>query len=675
VSGAWRVFRRELRGYLATPWVACVAIAFLLLTGLTFFITTDGTREATLRFWFPNLAFVLLVTLPVVTSRTLAEERRNRHLDLLLTRPVDPLGIVVGKWLAVSALFVAFLVPTLVYAGFLGAWGQPDWPPLVASYAGAILSIGLFSAVGTLMSAATPTSVAAGLASFAVLVMLQLANSLPVFRSVSFEDHLDSFARGAPRLSDILYFGSGTVLCLLLAASWETARTVLARARRIVLPGLMIGASVAANMAVIPVDKAFDVTSAGKYSLTPATRDVLRNFGKQALITSFDEAHTTRAKDTQLLLEQYHRAASKVRYNLLDFRRHQGEASQLGVSDNGQAVVQVGERREVVDPPIELYITSALQRLARARPQTVCATTGHGEKVLDDDGPAGFDHARDAIEANGVTTRSVDLTVDQTIPPDCTIVALFGPRTPLRAPEVAALLQYLKNDGKMLVLRDPEGPDLDDLTAPYGLRLLPGVVVDPKRGVASDPRALVVNRFPTEAPIVNDVNAAVFVTAGGVTTAASEEEGLTVAKVLESSEAGWLELDPTTGRYEPEKGDRGGPIVMGGAADLSKLAPGESRVPTGGPSIARTRLLVIADVDWATNYLLPELDNRKLLGNAVNWLAGEENLVAVRGDDPDLRRLVLTAHNRAVMGWVSIGGLPGLAVVYGAGLWFKRRRQ
>ena len=114
MKGTWRVARREYRAYLGTPWCYGVAVAFLALTGITFFVVTDAAREASLRLWFPNLAFVNLVTIPVVTSRTLAEEKRTRHLDVLLAGPVTPAGIVVGKWLAVQALFVSFLLPTLV---------------------------------------------------------------------------------------------------------------------------------------------------------------------------------------------------------------------------------------------------------------------------------------------------------------------------------------------------------------------------------------------------------------------------------------------------------------------------------------------------------------------------------------------------------------------------------
>ncbi|HEX3604923.1 MAG TPA: ABC transporter permease subunit, partial [Candidatus Dormibacteraeota bacterium] len=170
MTGTLRVARRELRAAVSTPTTYLVAVAFLALTGITFFVVADGAREASLRFWFPNLGFVLLVTVPILTSRSIADEWRSRHLDVLLSRPISPAALVLGKWLAAVAVVLALLVPTLVYSLFLAAWGRPDWPPIVASYLGAGLCVALFCAVGTMCSALTPTAVVAGLTSFALLV-------------------------------------------------------------------------------------------------------------------------------------------------------------------------------------------------------------------------------------------------------------------------------------------------------------------------------------------------------------------------------------------------------------------------------------------------------------------------------------------------------------------------
>jgi ABC-type transport system involved in multi-copper enzyme maturation permease subunit len=681
--GTLRVARREFRGYLLAPWTYGVAVAFLALTGVTFFVVTDGSREASLRFWFPNLAFVLLVTVPILTSRLVAEEWRSRHLDILLARPIAPAGLVVGKWLAAVGFLLTLLAPTLVYPFFLAAWGNPDWPPLVASYLGAVLLVGLFCAVGTMASALTQTSVAAGLGAFALLVVGQLATSVPALQGVSYQRPLEGFARGAPSLEDAIYFASGTVAALVVAAGWQSFRRrvpgplSLAGARLLALPALALLASVAVNLMPVPVGARLDLTSTGRFTLSKTSREVLRNVRTGARITAFAPEGTGEARDAQVLLDQFERANRRIGTRVIDFAKYQGEALRLGANDDGEVVVEVGERKEVSAPLVEGLITSSLQRLARGRPQTVCALEGHGERPLDSDAPGGYQRARAAIERNGVEAKGLDLTVAEEIPTWCTILALIGARAPLLENEVRLIDAFLHGGGRMLVMRDPDGPDLDAITRPWGMSLLSGLVVDPDRGVSGDPTALLVNDFPTASPVSKDVDGVQMVGAGGVAKLTDvNDPALTVTPVLRSSEPSWLEQDTAVAHYEPDKGDQGGPVVLGGAADRSEVLPtGETRVGSGGPSIKRTRLLVYADAEWAANAFIGVLANERLLANGVNWLAGEEDLVAVPGQDPDLRRLELTSSRRRVMGVLSIGAIPALALGAGVAVWLRRRRR
>ncbi|HYT39847.1 MAG TPA: DUF4350 domain-containing protein, partial [Acidimicrobiia bacterium] len=395
-------------------------------------------------------------------------------------------------------------------------------------------------------------------------------------------------------------------------------------------------------------------------------------------VTAFAPEGTAQARDAEVLLAQFRRANSNIHTRVLDFAKAQGEALRLDAQDDGEVVVEVGDRKEVVAPLIEQLVTSALQRLARGKPQTLCGLAGNGERELDSELPEGFERARETVERNGITTRRLDLTVATAIPADCTILALVAPTAALLPNEIQLLDAYLANNGRMLILSEPGGPNLDALTTRWGLRLLPGVVFDPERDVAGDPTSLLVNDFPTDSPVSKRVDGAALVTAGGITTAASEDAGLTVSRVMQSSPRSWLDLNPaaTPPAYEPDKGDRGGPIVLAGAADRSEVkAGGETRLSTGGPSIARTRLLAFADADWASNAFLDRLANARLLANGLNWLAGEEDLVAVGGVDPDLRRLDLTPSQRRLMGIGSIGAMPAVVLLVGAGVWLRRRRR
>jgi hypothetical protein len=566
---------------------------------------------------------------------------------------------------------------------FLATWGNPDWPPIVASYLGALLLVGLFCSIGTLASALTPTTVAAGLGAFALLVVAQLANNVPALHGLSFQPHLEGFARGAPGLEDIVYFVSGIVAPLVLAGAWQALRRlgVTAQAggrlRAAVLPAAVLAVTVLFNLVPIPASARVDFTKSKRFSLSKQSKEVLRNV-KQAAVTAFAPENSSQGRDAEVLLAQFRRANSNVRTRVLDFAKAQGEALRLGAQDDGEVVVEIGERKEVVAPVIEQTITSALQRLARPKAQVLCGLEGNGERRLDSEAPQGFQLARLVAERNGISTRGLDLTVAKTIPEDCTILAMVAPTAALLPDEIQLVNDFLAANGKMLLMSEPGGANLDAITTRWGLRLLPGVVFDPPRALAGDPTSLLVNDFPSESPVSKGVDTAGFVTAGGITTAASEDAGLSVARVLQSSQQSWLELNPanTPATFEADKGDRGGPVVLAGAADRSEVkAGGENRVSGGGASIARTRMLVFTDADWASNAFVDRLANGRLLANGLNWLAGEEDLVAIGGVDPDLRRLDLTPSQRTAMGIGSIGAIPAVVLLVGAGVWFRRRRR
>ncbi|HKY76811.1 MAG TPA: DUF4350 domain-containing protein [Acidimicrobiia bacterium] len=684
LKGTLRIARRELRAYLVAPWAYGVAATFLVLTGTIFFVVADGSREASLRFWFPNLAFVLIVTVPIVTSRLVAEEWRSRHLDILLARPIAPAALVVGKWLAAVGFFLLLLAATLVYPVFLATWGEPDWLPIVASYLGALLLVAVFCAVGTMTSAVTPTAVAAGLGAFAVLVVGQLANNVPALQGLSFQPHLESFSRGAPGLEDTIYFISAMAAPLVVAAGWQTIRRRGAsplrggKARAAALPALVLAATFALNLVPIPATARVDLTASGRYTLSDESKSVLKNVKAKTVVTAFAPENSPQSRDAEVLLAQFRGANPNIRTRVLDFAKAQGEALRLGAQDDGEVVVEIGERKEVVAPVIEQTISSALIRLVRRAPQTLCGLEGNGERQLDGESPQGLQLARLTAERNGIATRGLDLTVADSIPADCTILVMAAPTIALLPNEIQLINDWMTKNGKMLLLSEPGGPNLDAITTKWGLRLLPGIVFDPPRASAGDPTSLLVNDFPTESPVAQDVPRAGFVTSGGITTAASEDTGLTVAKVLQSSDQSWLELNPATtpATYEEDKGDRGGPVVLGGAADRSEAKlTGETRLPGDKPSIARTRLLAFADADWASNAYLESLANDRLLINSFNWLASEEDLVAIPGVDPDLRRLELTPSQRRTMGIGSIGAIPATVLLAGAAVWLRRRRR
>ena len=136
----WLVFRREFAAYFATPVAAVYLIVFLALAaGMTFLVSGFFERgQADLSgffFWHPWLYLVLM---PAIAMRLWAEERRSGTIEILMTLPVAPWQIVVGKWLAAWAFALLALVLTTPLWITVNVLGSPDNGVILSSYVGSM---------------------------------------------------------------------------------------------------------------------------------------------------------------------------------------------------------------------------------------------------------------------------------------------------------------------------------------------------------------------------------------------------------------------------------------------------------------------------------------------------------------------------------------------------------
>ena len=229
----WLVFKREFAAYFATPVAAVFLIVFLALAaGLTFFMTGFFDRgQADLSgffFWHP---WLFLVLMPAIAMRLWAEERRSGTIEILMTLPVSPWQIVLGKWLAAwafAALALALTTPIWITVNILGS---PDNGVIFTSYIGSWLMAGAFLALAAAISALTKSQVLAFIGATAVSFLFVMAGfdlviaavrswAPPVIvdavRSMSFLGQFQRIAEGVLELPSIIFFVSLIVFCLWL---------------------------------------------------------------------------------------------------------------------------------------------------------------------------------------------------------------------------------------------------------------------------------------------------------------------------------------------------------------------------------------------------------------------------------------------------------------------------
>jgi ABC-2 type transport system permease protein len=230
------VFRREFAGYFSTPIAAVFLIVFLgMATGLTFFVASFFDRaQADMSAFFLWHPWLYLVLMPAIGMRLWAEERRSGTIELLMTLPVQPWQLVLGKWLAAWVFAGLALLLTMPLWATVNYLGSPDNGVIVASYLGSWLMAGAFLAISAAVSALTKNQVLAFIGAVVVGFLFVMAGFdlvlsavkpwapqiiVQAISSMSFIGHFQRITDGVLEVPALIFF-----ISLIAFALWLNVR-------------------------------------------------------------------------------------------------------------------------------------------------------------------------------------------------------------------------------------------------------------------------------------------------------------------------------------------------------------------------------------------------------------------------------------------------------------------
>ena len=246
MRGTLAIYRREMLSLWITPLAWVILVAFLLLQGISFYLLVQHFTNMTnlsidsgpVQAYFGQsifLVFSLLIICPALTMRLFAEERRSGNIEALMTLPVTPTAVVMGKYLATLSTYALMWLPTLLYIVILRKTGEVSWPVVGASYIG-VFGVGAgYLAIGILMSAMSRSQLLAAILTVLVifgLFMMGIGEYIfppgivrDVCSHVSVLRQMDDFSKGLVDLRRIVFDLSLTVLPLFLTVrvvdSWR----------------------------------------------------------------------------------------------------------------------------------------------------------------------------------------------------------------------------------------------------------------------------------------------------------------------------------------------------------------------------------------------------------------------------------------------------------------------
>ncbi len=226
----WVIARREAFSMFLSPlaWIILAVIqtiiGYMFLTNLdNFFLlqpqliqiaNTPGVTDIVVTPLMQVAAIILLMVMPLMTMRSLAEEKRNRTLSLLVSAPLGMIEIVLGKFFGL-VLFILVLVSMLMLMPlslYLGT--SPDGGKLLSIYLGMLLLLSAFAAIGLYLSSLTENPTIAAVSTFGVLLMLwiidwigaSVGDGQSVLAYLSILQHHQSMLEGVFESGDIFYY-------------------------------------------------------------------------------------------------------------------------------------------------------------------------------------------------------------------------------------------------------------------------------------------------------------------------------------------------------------------------------------------------------------------------------------------------------------------------------------
>lgn len=413
-----------------------------------------------------------------------------------------------------------------------------------------------------------------------------------------------------------------------------------------------------------------DWTAGNRNSLTQASRRVLDALDDGPITFEAYIYPGPRRAEVETKLTRYTRASSRIHLEFLDPGHHPQQVRALGIGDSGALQVRYAGRSQTVTEFGEASVTNALQKLSVAKDQWVVFLSGHGERSPDDENNGGYSELAAALDAQGLTTRRLNIAEAAAIPDNAALLVIASPQHELLPGEIEMIRDYVKRGGALLWADDPgERYGLDALARDLGVQWQRGTLIYPdfrELGTGHPAIALVAN-YPNTPITENLTEIGLFPYAGALARTGQSDWHHDV--FLRSSTRSWLEtgaLDSSSLTFEPDQGDQRGPLDMG-------LALTRAVDTDNGKQLQR--VAVVADSNFMANGHFNQLGNRPLALAMFQWLGYRDAQIAVDVAKAPDTRLQLTPSQVSGFWWFY--GLILPAVLLGAGLlrWSRRRRR
>lgn len=699
------IYKKELQSYFHSFLGALFIGVMLLLLGIYFAVYNLFMGYPYIGYALSSVVFLFLISFPILTMRILAEERRQKTDQLILTSPVSVSSIVIGKFLALATIFAVSVAIISLYPLILSVFGTVAFGE---SYL-AVLGFFLFGlaciAIGIFISSLTESQMIAAVLTFGVLflgyIMSGICNMISatgnlltkILSAFDMVSRFDALLNGYLQLSSIVYYLSIVVLFLIFTVQSIQKRRYQVSTKNISMSAysstvVVISAALTVLLNVLVLElpskyTAFDMTTNKLYSLTNETQAMVKALDEDINIyVLVNEEQADELLDATLNTYKDLNTHIKVSYvdpavNPKFFTQYTSDS----VTYN--SIIVEGSRRSKVIDYSSIYeseidystytsavtgydgegqLTSAISYVTTDDMPKIYMLEGHGEVSFD----VSF---LSAIEKENVDYEIINLLNYDKIPDDAMCVVINAPSEDLSDEDTKKMLDYMNEGGNVLLISSYTGRELvnfNSLLDFYGVSVSRGLIIEGNKNYYYGR-----NPFYLLPDIVyDDITASaynsgsyVFVPeAQGLTV--SEREDTEVTTLLSSSNESYVRDDISGSEsYEKQENDMEGPFAIG--VKCVKTLEDKSS----------------AAIIYSSQYLFTEGTdsmvagtNSKLFSGSLGSMVSHESSISIPVKSYEASYLILTENQIILLSLLTVIAIPFAFLISGFVIWFRRRK-
>lgn len=434
----------------------------------------------------------------------------------------------------------------------------------------------------------------------------------------------------------------------------------------------------------------WDVTKDKQHTLSANTIEFLGALDRKVQLTAFFVG--TPPKYLQDLFKEYERTSNGfVTTEIIDPIEQVAYAAKFGNVINSQeqkVIVQSGSNRKDVDfsqnPLSEELLTNAIASASRAE-KTVYFLTGHGEYSAQNEENTGLSKFAQLLADNNIISKPLMLGISQSIPEDCDVLIIAGPKTELSKDEEALITAYLLAGGDALFLIEhtfvttpdktlsadqlTKNPDLNSILNKWGLNVEADIVVDITNYVGEDVGSPATKNYQRHKAITEGLDYTFYIRPRSITLLENRSPNTKHAVIASTASTtnSWAETNRNLEIRFDKGTDTAGPIPFSYVVIDEKNA---ANMKSGKTS--DTRLIVFTDADFLTNVYIDQYSNAQMGLNVVNWLSELDYKPFLGDKKMTVERLDLTSkQKRQVI--VILFFMPFSFLILGVVMWLRNR--